>query len=193
VTTSSASRPVAADGTRESRWFVLTGAPGAGKTTTIEALRRQGIPTVPEAARALLEEAAASGRDAAAARADERLFQDRVLESKLRTEAECDPSTLTVFDRGIPDTLAYYRLYGWEPSRLLRKALDEASYACAFVLEPLPLVGDDPLRIESPAQQQQLVELLLAVYREHGTPIVEVAPMSLEQRAAFLLEHLASL
>jgi len=175
---------------RDSRWYILTGAPGVGKTTTLEALREHGIRTVPEAARALLDDAISAGQDVDSARQDERRFQDRVLESKLRTEAECDDGALTVFDRGIPDTLAYYRLYGWEPSRLLKEALAGAIYAAAFVLDPLPIVSADPLRTESPAQRNRLVDLIRAAYSEHGTPTMRVAPMSLDQRVAFLLEHL---
>lgn len=175
---------------RRSCWFVVTGAPGVGKTTMVEALRRRGVPTVPEAARVLLEEGAAMGRSAATTRADERCFQDQVLTSKLRTEGERDQRTVTVFDRGIPDTLAYYRLFGWLPSRLLAKALAEAAYACAFVLTPLPIVDDDPLRTESPAQRRQLAKLLLAAYSDHGTPIVEVPALGLERRTDFVLERL---
>lgn len=176
---------------RDSRWFVLTGAPGVGKTTTLEALGERGIRTVPEAARALLEEAVSEGKGIDSVRRDERGFQDRVLESKLRTEARCDTTHLTVFDRGIPDTLAYYRLYGWEPSEPLREAFSKATYATAFVLEPLPAISPDPLRTESPDQQRQLVQLLLAAYREHGTPVVQIPPMSLEQRVELLLTSLS--
>jgi len=38
-----------------SRFIVLTGGPGSGKTTLIEALRRLGLVTAPEAGRASIK------------------------------------------------------------------------------------------------------------------------------------------
>lgn len=175
---------------RDSCWYVLTGAPGVGKTTTLAALQAQGIRTVPEAARSLLEKSVSAGRDADAARSDERDFQDQVLELKLQVESSCDSRQLTVFDRGIPDTLAYYRLHGWEPSQRLVEAAAESTYAGAFVFEQLPAIPPDPLRTESLAQRDRLAQLLAAVYQESGIPIVRVPPASLEQRVELLLEWL---
>lgn len=177
---------------RDTRWYVLTGAPGVGKTTMLEALRARGIETVPEAARQLLEKARSSGGRADIARRDERRFQDRVLESKLEAEAHSDERRLTVFDRGIPDTLAYYRLHGWKPSPRLTEVLGAATYAGAFMLEPLPAaISPDPLRTESPAQQHRLVELLASAYRDCGVPLVRIPPVSRERRVAMVLEHLS--
>ena len=39
-----------------SRFIVLTGGPGSGKTTLIEALRRLGLAAAPEAGRAIIKE-----------------------------------------------------------------------------------------------------------------------------------------
>ena len=46
--------PTAPPGT--SRFIVLTGGPGSGKTTLIEALRRLGLATAPETGRAIIRE-----------------------------------------------------------------------------------------------------------------------------------------
>jgi predicted ATPase len=174
----------------QARWYVLTGPPGSGKTTLLESLARRGIQTVPEAARALLTDASTRGQSAKMTREDERGFQDRVLQLKLETERRCDVAQTTVFDRGIPDTLAYYRLHGWQPSPSLTEALSRANYAAAFMLEPLSTVASDPLRIESSQQRSLLSELLWATYRECEVPIVPVPAASLTQRVATVLERL---
>ena len=43
------------------QFFVLTGGPGAGKTTLIEALRDAGFATAPEAGRAIIRDQLAIG------------------------------------------------------------------------------------------------------------------------------------
>ena len=45
-------------------FYILSGGPGAGKTTTLEALRARGFACVDEAARQILKEQKASGGDA---------------------------------------------------------------------------------------------------------------------------------
>lgn len=43
------------------RFFVLTGGPGSGKTTLIEALRTAGFATLPEAGRGIIRDQMAIG------------------------------------------------------------------------------------------------------------------------------------
>jgi predicted ATPase len=44
--------------------YVITGSPGSGKSTLIEALAASGIPSMPEAGRAIIQDQVAIGGDA---------------------------------------------------------------------------------------------------------------------------------
>jgi predicted ATPase len=61
-----------------SRFFVVTGGPGGGKTTLINALGRLGFPTAPEGGRAIICEQAAIGGPALPW-ADTQLFFETIM------------------------------------------------------------------------------------------------------------------
>ena len=168
-------------------WYVLTGPPGAGKTTILQALRASGIATVGEAARTVLELSARAGIGAAEVRKDERRFQDLVLGLKVAAERRSDPERITVFDRGIPDTLAYYRLNGWPSSRSLEEALAGSHYGGAFLCERLPTVPADPVRTESEAQRGELGVLLANAYEERDIRLHVVAMLPVASRVEMVL------
>lgn len=94
-------------------WYVITGGPSSGKTTLLERLHDLGYNTVPEAARVLIDEYEAKGIPAKDLRKDERLFQQRVLQMKLKIEEETPRDRVVFFDRGVPDSIGYFLAYGW--------------------------------------------------------------------------------
>ncbi|WP_394153429.1 AAA family ATPase [Loktanella salsilacus] len=64
-------------------FFVVTGGPGAGKTSLITELARRGFHTIPESGRAINCEEVASGGDALPW-ADRIAYAGRILERDLR-------------------------------------------------------------------------------------------------------------
>jgi predicted ATPase len=69
------------------RFHVLTGGPGSGKTTLVEALAARGYATAPEAGRTVIREQLAIGGKAIPW-IDRQLFAERMLAFDLRNYAE---------------------------------------------------------------------------------------------------------
>ncbi len=92
------------------RFFVLTGGPGSGKTTLIEALRQTGFATAPEAGRGIIRHQVAIGGPALPWH-DRALFAELMLSWELRSwhAAHAEPGPV-FFDRGAPDAIGYLRL-----------------------------------------------------------------------------------
>jgi predicted ATPase len=93
----------------QTSWIAITGAPGSGKSTLIDALKAHGLTTVSEAARTYIEEQTQRGLSVADIRADGRQFLSAILDRSIAKAENTDPSKLIFFDRGIPDTIAYQR------------------------------------------------------------------------------------
>lgn len=169
-------------------WYVLTGAPSSGKSTTIEALAKTGYATVPEMARVWIENEMAKGRSLKELETDSMQFEEEVLRLKVAKEKELDPGTLTFFDRGMHDTLAYYDLYGWPKDAILLKACEQAIYKKVFLLEMLDYV-DDGVRVESEEASRKLQDLFLKVYTEAGYDVIVIPKGAVEQRVEEILRH----
>ncbi|WP_168201229.1 AAA family ATPase [Qingshengfaniella alkalisoli] len=84
-------------------FFVVTGGPGAGKTSLITELARRGFHSTHESGRAIIREEMASGGDALPW-ADRMACAERMLERDLRTHSAAQAlSDPVIFDHGIPD------------------------------------------------------------------------------------------
>jgi predicted ATPase len=174
----------------ETNWFVITGGPSAGKTTTISLLKSRGYATAPEMSRTIIEEEMARGRELADIRADGDAFQMQILHRQQQLEASLNPDDVVFLDRGLPDGLAYERFLGLTPNPELVAASTTARYRKVFVLDLLP-IHDDGGRIENEHEQREIQKQLLATYRELGFDVVTVPVMTLDERAQYILDRLS--
>src|SRR5882672_5339421 len=88
-------------------FHIFTGGPGAGKTTLLEALAARGYATVPEAARRILKEQAATSGNATHD-GDRARYRDLMLERSLSDyHAAAGIAAPVFFDRGIPELSGY--------------------------------------------------------------------------------------
>jgi len=158
----------------KNNWYVITGAPSSGKTTLIRQLEEKGYRVVHEAARTLIDEEIANGKTIEEIRKDEKKFQDEVLEFKINLEKKIPKNKVVFFDRGIPDSEAYYQLYGFEPAVHFKKAIKSCSYRRVFLLDFYDF-KKDYARVESRKQQIKIHDLLEKAYKKTKIPL-EIIP-----------------
>ena len=90
--------------------FVVTGGPGSGKSSLIDAMTRRGFRTMPEAGRAIIQDQVRIGGPALPW-ADRAIFAELMLGWELRSYHEALASDAPVLmDRGIPDVVGYLTL-----------------------------------------------------------------------------------
>lgn len=172
----------------KSKWYVITGVPSSGKTTVLKHLAKAGYRTVPEAARALIDEGVAQGRTVAEIRSNEGDFQRRVAKLKLKTEAELPLEEVIFLDRAMPDSIAYYQLCGLD-SHEARAVCHRELYRRIFLMEPVAFAGDYA-RTESPESIVRLDSLLRDAYEQLGYEVTAVPVASVEDRTRFILERM---
>jgi predicted ATPase len=172
-------------------WYVVTGGPSTGKTTLLQILESKGHTVFPELARTVIDEAIAKGLSVEQIRKDEKKFQMEVLKRKQEVEAKHKPDVITFFDRGMHDTLAYMRSYGWEIEKKLEKEVYKSKYRKVFLLDMLPKYEKDYARIEDDKFKRKINQLLYSAYEEAGIEVVSVPAMPIMERADFVLKHIA--
>lgn len=171
------------------KWYVITGGPSTGKSTLIDILSKDGFKAFPESARVLIDEAIKNGTSLESLRSDERKFQAKVLEHKIKLERKCDADITTFFDRGMHDTLAYLRLNKFSVGNELTELLETYTYRKIFLLDPFDHYVKDYARTETADESRELNRLLAQAYEEYGQTVIHVPVLPPRERAEFVLQY----
>lgn len=170
-------------------FHVLTGGPGAGKTTLIETLASMGYATTPEAGRGIIRDQVAIG-GSALPWADRALYAELMLSWDMRSHALARRQRGPVFfDRGIPDVKGYLVLCGLPVPAHVQRAVETIRYApMVFLLPPWrEIFGQDAERRQSFDEAERTCEMMRQTYRAAGYRIVAVPRAPVTERAAFVL------
>lgn len=174
----------------DTRFHVLTGGPGAGKTTLVEALHEKGFATTHEAGRGVIREEMQAGGDALPW-LDREGFARRMFEWELASYRQAERQSGAVFfDRGLPDTLGYLRLEGlvapaWMEEEAWRLRYD----ATVFIAPPWKQIyGGDEERRQSWQVAVRTYEAMAETYADFGYALVELPRAPVCERVAFLLD-----
>lgn len=170
-------------------WYVITGGPHSGTDLLIDSLALLGYHTVPEAARVYIEQANSKGISTGELRRDEKSFQRHVFQLKLDIEARTPRHSSVFFTRGIPDTIAYCKLHGWDTSEFEELSRGRP-YIKVFCLDQIPGYKNDSARIEDEETAEEIGRLLHQNYRELEYNIVKIPVLPIEQRAEVILSNL---
>jgi predicted ATPase len=173
---------------RLTNWYVITGAPCSGKTTSIRDLEQRGYRVVHEVARAFIEDEIKKGKSLVRIKADELAFERHILYKKALIEASLPENWIIFFDRAVPDSIAYFKLEGLNSDEPL-KISTKVRYKKIFLFERLSFTRDDA-RSENDAQAASLESLIIKGYRMLDYDIVRVPLLSVKQRTEYILQHL---
>lgn len=171
------------------RFFVLTGGPGSGKTTLIEALAKRGFATTVEAGRGIIRDQQAIG-GAALPWADRALFAELMLSWEMRSyQAARGEKGPMFFDRGVPDTMGYLRLCGLTVPDHIRNATRRFRYnRRVFIAPPWPdIFEQDAERKQTPDEAERTFQALRKVYAELGYELLELPRAPVETRLRMIL------
>jgi predicted ATPase len=173
--------------------IVITGGPGTGKTTIIDALIEQGYACFPEISRQVTMEAKKQGIEQLFLEKP-LLFSELLLEGrkKQHQQALADQAEIVFMDRGIPDVLAYMHYIGDSYPAFFDHACKEHHYSKIFVLPPWEdIYESDEERYENFEQAKLIFEHLLETYQNYGYELIEVPRGTVEERIQFILNQLA--
>lgn len=168
-------------------FYVLSGPPGAGKTSVLDQLEQQ-VSVIAEPARRVLEvERASGGRGTGDqdARRFVGLMEDMAISDYALAEG------LTVFDRGLPDLLAFCAHYKL-PDTLITKRVAEYRYQSKVFWLPswAEIYRQDEERTLDFEGAQAFGELVRHSYVKSGYMLIDVPKASILERAEFIMQRL---
>lgn len=174
------------------RFFVITGGPGSGKSTLVDALAARGMRTMPEAGRAIIRYQSAIG-GSALPWGDRIAFAEQMLVWEMRSWHEAAAGEgVALFDRGVPDVLGYLTLGDIAiPGHMARAAELFRYNPRVFIAPPWRnIYAQDAERMQSWAEAEATCEAMARAYRDLGYELVPLPLAPVGERVRFMMERL---
>jgi predicted ATPase len=170
-------------------FFVVTGGPGSGKSTLIDALERAGYARSVEAGRGIIPDQVAIGGNALPWH-DPQLFAELMLSWEMRSHHMAqDWAGPVFFDRGVPDVAGFLTLRGLPIPDHVHRAAEVFRYnRRVFVAPPWPdIFRQDSERKQTFEEAVRTYEAMVGTYAANGYELVEIPCGPVEERARFVI------
>ncbi len=177
---------------KETNWFLATGAPSSGKSTSLRRLQKEGYVVNSDISRDYIVDLKKSGV----------LFEksdlysietQKILFFLMTADAlALDTENMIIHDYSLPDNIAFLKLGGLPVSDEVKRSAMIFRFRKVFLFEPLELVQDG-IRTEDREDQEKLFHLLHETYLSIGYQPILVKSDTIENRHKFLLENLPKL
>ncbi len=175
-------------------FIIISGGPGSGKSTLIDALERQGFSRTVEAGRAIIQDQVAIGGNALPW-SDRTLFAELMLSWEMRSHAMAEQQHgAVVFDRGVPDVIGYLMLCNLSVPQHMEEAALQTRYNRTVFLAPpwAEIFGQDAERKQDFEEAVRTFEAMDKTYRRLGYEIALLPKSSVEERVGFIKQALPS-
>lgn len=171
--------------------IIISGGPGAGKSSLLEALREAGFPCIQEVSRELIRGQVAANSQCVPWK-NLACFARLCLHQMIADFQNVVEDNLTFFDRGIPDIIAYLRLGGQPVDDFFLAAAENYRYATKVFIAPPweDIYVNDEERWQTFSEARALYAAIKKVYTELGYQMIELPLAPVEQRVAFTLTKL---
>lgn len=175
-------------------FYVITGGPGVGKTTTINELQKLGYLIVPEDARRIIQGQIQTGGKGLPWK-DKTNYARLMLEASIQTYLRItgqQSSKVSFFDRGILDTICYMKMENIPVSAAVDGLATIHRYnRKVFILPPWKDIYEmDNERKQTWHEAVYTFKKMKQTYLEYGYEIIEVPKDSVKFRCEFIVNQI---
>ncbi|WP_434566443.1 AAA family ATPase [Vibrio chagasii] len=171
--------------------IIITGGPGAGKTTLINALADAGYPTFAESSRQLIEQQSQL-EDGILPWVDLPGFAELCLGVMGEQKDQANQHPIAFLDRAIPDICGYLAQANLEIDANYQEASQGYHSQVLFCRPETSIYVQDEVRPYPFEEALEIHHALVKVYQELGYDVVEVPFMSVAERVQFVESHIGN-
>ncbi|MDM1071806.1 AAA family ATPase [Empedobacter brevis] len=175
-------------------YYVITGGPGVGKTTLLNALEIKGMSVVAEDARQIIKEQMQINGEGLPWK-NKTLYAELMFEASLSTYRKvvsevCDKTVF--FDRGLLDVICYMEMENIPISEEQNSLVNANPYnRKVFILPPwLDIYETDNERKQTWKEAMYTFDKMKQTYLDFGYNVIEVPKETVGNRCEFILDNI---
>jgi predicted ATPase len=177
----------------QNNFFIITGGPGVGKTSLLLELKKRNFICVDEVAREIIKEQMSVDGNALPWK-DKELYADMMLKRSIEQYelVKSYSEETTFFDRGIPDSIAYAKLIGYNIAKNIAFSANDYRYnEKVFILPPWSEIFEtDNERKQTWEEAVETYSVIARTYTQYNYEVVEVPRTAIQRRAEFIVKAL---
>ena len=171
--------------------YIITGAPGTGKTSIINELSNRGYCCIGENSREIIENELKTKGEILPWK-NQMAFENKVCLLRKNKLLNSPSQKTCFFDRGVFDSLAYLSASNIKPSKIIQSCLKKSHYNTKVFLTPFwkEIYHNDNERLEDIKKAINIEFHLITTYKRYGFNIVKIPKHSIHKRADFILQNI---
>ena len=171
--------------------YIITGAPGTGKTSIINALKERGYSCVKENSREIIAEQIINGGEILPWK-NQIAFENLISSKRAKQYESNTKDEIYFFDRSAIDCIAYLKANNLEASDEILETIKTCKFNSNVFYTPIweEIYTNDSERKEDIITAKNIEKALLTTYQSFGYSLVEVPKLPVNERTAFILSKI---
>ena len=171
--------------------YVITGAPGTGKTAIINALKGRGYCCVEENSREIITEQIKNKGEVLPWK-NQIAFENLISSKRAKQYASIPKDEICFFDRSTIDCIAYLKANNLETSTEILEVMKNHEFNSNVFYTPIweEIYTNDSERKESIESAITIEKFLISTYQYFDYTLIEVPKLTIEERVDFILSKI---
>mgnify|MGYP001259739747 CR=1 FL=1 len=171
--------------------YIITGAPGTGKSSIINELTKRGYSCAKEISRELISEKINSNGENLSWN-NQVTFENEIIKRRYKQYINSPENCIYFFDRSIIDSLAYLNISKLNTSLDIIEIIKKCHFNKTVFYTPIweEIYVNDSERKEDINRAKEIEISIIKTYRRYGYKMIEVPKIPILKRADFIISKI---
>ena len=171
--------------------YIITGAPGTGKTSIINELKKRGFNCIDEDSRKVIAKEIITGGEILPWK-NQIAFESRIVNLRTQQYLSSSQDSICFFDRSAIDSIAYLKLNNLEATPEIINDIKKCNFNKTVFYTPIwqEIFINDSERIENIEQARRIEESHISTYHSKGYELVKIPKSPIKVRTDFIISKI---
>ena len=168
--------------------YIITGAPGTGKTSIVNELKKRQFNCIDENSREIISEQIITGGEILPWK-NQIAFENKIANMRTQQYLSSPKGVICFFDRSALDCIAYLKLNKLEVTKDINDGIKKCQFNSMVFYTPIweEIYINDRERKENIEKAKQIENAIIDTYKSQGYNLVKIPKLSVPERANFII------